>query len=380
MIRKSAPKKSPKRNKGGWKSRQSEGKMSKQVRLGVTVLVFLVTLIFVGKTIDFLGSLNRPYAPDGAGSQRQGSWDNREVLNLVIKSNDVHLLSLDPRENSLSLFRIPPDAYINVPFGFGSWRMGSIYGLGQGETPPIGANLLTAGVSSSLGVPIDGYLVFPEGSEEKMENLIAGIKQNPLTLLSVLREGRTDLSLKEYWDFWWALKRIRSDKIETLDLGKTGIVVDKTLADGSRVYTLDQYKLDVLIQKQLEDLNLREEGLSVGIFNATGHPGLAEKASRVIANMGGRVIFTTNLDTKLDNSFVVEQHQEKGKSSYTNLRLAKVFSSALCTKKTGGSIFDVLKAKDDALKCSAENLNLSPNTADVNILLGEDYFLRYNRR
>lgn len=339
------------KSKGGFKKSQVSGKMSKQVRLGVMVLAFLVTLILVGKTIDFIGSLNRPYAPDDPKSTRVGNWNsNKESLNLLVKSKEVSLLSLNPGEDSLTIFKIPAEAYINVSFGFGNWPIRSIYNLGQGENPPIGAKLLTTSIASAFGTPVDGYLSVQE--EMEIDDLVGKMKQNPFTLWGILRQSRTDLSLREYWDFWSALRKVRADKVETIDLDESGSTVNKTLADGSKVYALDTYKLDVLIQKRLEDLNIREESLSIGIFNATSHSGLAEKASRLINNIGGRVVFTTNLDTPLQKSCIV------GKFSYTTSRLSKIFSST---------------------ECAAGQLNLSPNTADVSIILGEDYFLRYNR-
>ncbi len=365
------------KSKVGWKKVQSQGRMARQVRLGVVALAFLLTLILVGKTIAFLGSLSRPYSPDGVAAERQVNWSAPETLNLAVKYNDIYLLSLNPQSDQLTIFKVPSEAYVNASFGFGSWPIRSIYGLGQGENPPMGAKLLETTLSSVLGVSVDGYLILPDDKAGNLENLTVKIKQNPLTFMGLLRKSKTDLSLSEYWNFWWSLKKVRTDKIETVDLGDSGIAKTNVLADGSKVYSLDQYKLDAVIQKQLEDLNLRKESLSVGVFNATDHQGLAEKAARIVTNMGGRVIFTTNLSTSLENSFVVERHQaNKGKLSYTTSRLTKIFTSSACSK--GGSIFS-FKSQGKEPVCSPKDLTLSPSTADVNIILGEDYYLRYNK-
>ena len=337
-------------------SKRRGKKKSRQVRLGVLVLVILIGIILTGKFIDFLGALFRPYSPETSLSAgKTGSWDGRNTLNLVIKSGDVYLFSFSPVNNSVTLFQIPPETYIDVAFGFGNWPRRSVYGLGEGENPPMGAGLLKVAIANILGVPVDGYLIIPDSpGRAALPGLIQTMRNNPLSLFNLVRESKTDLSLKEYWDFWWGIRRVRPDKLQTINLGNSGISSSKTLADGSRVLILDRFGLDVLVQKQIEDSRIKDQSLSVGIFNATDHPGLAEKASRIVTNMGGRVIFTVNFNQVLDYSVVTQRHQ-----SYTASRLREIFSSPARDQKP-------------------ESFNLSPATADVNIILGEDYFLRYN--
>ena len=77
------------------------------------------------------------------------------------------------------------------------------------------------------------------------------------------------------------------------------------LPDGSRVTALDQAKLGQFETNRFEDNSVRDEALSVGIYNATDYPGLAEKVARIITNMGGRVIFTLNSPEKKDKSTIL---------------------------------------------------------------------------
>lgn len=361
---KSAPKKIKKSQRGV--------RFSRQVRLGVWVLIFLLLLITVGKFLNFIGSLSLPFAPDSQTDLRGNIWQKDEPLSLVVEGKETYFLSLDLIQGNLTLIKVPEESSVNVPFGYGNWPIRSVYGLGQSEQPPFGARLLSQTVSSLFGLPVNGYLLFPEKSNNlKAEDIIQKARSNPLNLFSIVRQSRTNLSLKEYISFWWNIRKIRSDKIEVIDLGESSVSSWKNLADGSRVLTLDQFKIDALAQKKFEDTKIKDEGLTIGIFNTTDHPGLAERASRLITNMGGRVVFTTNLDSHLENSLVTEQSKTTtNKISYTLARIRGIFVLPTCQK---------VNAKSPS-KCMPSGFKYQQMSADINVFLGEDFYLRYNKR
>lgn len=319
---------------------------------GIGILVFLIFLIIFGKLQGFLGGVIRADAGDNI-LKRQASWDGKGLLNLAVKSDQVYVLSLNPVEKSLTIFKVPDDAYLDLPLNFGRWPARSVYELGQAENPPMGAGLLRETISSVFGIPADGYLILDDS--RPLAQRIKDIQGNPLSWPAFISKARSDLSLFEMTNFLWQLKGIRFDKINTMDLSQSKITTKITVPDGSQASMIDQLKLDQFIQGKLEDPTLKDEALSIGIFNATDHPGLAEKAARIITNMGGRVVFTSNYKA-LDKTLVL------GKKSYTFSRAAKIFAPSCL-----GSSCKVSSSDNDFSR------------ADVNILLGEDYFLRYNR-
>ena len=128
---------------------------------------------------------------------------------------------------------------------------------------------------------------------------------------------------------------------------------------------LDGLRLDQFIQSRFEDSKLKDEGLGIGILNATDHPGLAEKAARVVTNIGGRVILTGNLEERQHNSFVL------GKDGYTQTRLSQVFAPACIQTSWPLGLF-----RSGGCFLQSDSFNFS--RAEVTIVLGEDYFLRYN--
>ena len=313
-------------------------------------LVILVCLIILGKTISFVGSLNEPFSPDSKIS-KEIFWDGKGVINTAILADKIYILSFNPDQKTLLILKIPDETYLSVPFNFGKWSLGSVYNLGQSENPQIGALLFKKTLEENLGIPVNSYII-DQKSKDSFEKKIATLRQNPLENISFLGNIKTDLSFLEYWKLFWSFRGVRFDRVKTLDLSDSDLTSWLVLRDGTRIISLDQDELDNYVQKYFADSKIKDEGLSIGIYNTTGHPGLAEKAGRMIKNMGGRVVFTANSKSHLENSLVL------GNKSYT---------------------FDVLGGIFGKKPVNLAQ-NLDSSRADINLFLGEDYFMRYNTR
>lgn len=378
VARKITKKSSSSNSRVNWRKYQGQARASKRVALGVGVLVILLLLVGLSKIIGFIGGLNKPYSPDTKYGTKQYYWDGTSTINLIIKSDKLALVSFNPVDKTATILKISDETYLNVPYGFGQWPARSIYDLGQSENPPIGAKLLKTTISQAFGAPVDGYLILPkEDFSLSSEKTIEKLRQNPLSYFSILKGGKTDLSFMELWGFVWGIRGVRFDKVKAIDLAQSNITSWMLLADGSRVLDLDQPRLDQLIQSQMEDSRMGSEALSVGIFNSTSHPGLAERAARLVTNMGGRVVLTSNTQDHLANSIVF------GKPSYTKVRLEQIFAPS-CLSGTG--LFGLSKGDKCAkipcrnggnqvgARCAPGNLDSEFSRADVNIILGEGYF------
>lgn len=325
------------------------------VRLGILVLVSLLLLILGGKFLSLVWRINQPFSPEGIVGKQNTNEEG--TLNLVVKSQDIYVLSFNPVDKSATVLKVPEETYVNLPFGYGSWPMRSVYQLGEAEKPVMGAKLLESTIESTFGVPINGYVLLSDTSSLNSEELIEKLRQDPLAL-DLLLKSNTDLSLWQIINFWLGMRGVRFDKVKFVDLAQSSITSWTLLSDKSRVLSIDQVKLDQYLQDKFIDNKLKDEGLTVGIFNSTDHSGLADKAARMVNNIGGQVIFTTNSQVKLSKTVVL------GKSSYTLQKMVGLFAASC--KKTSDC--------DDNLP------NIESSRADVNIILGEDYYMLYNTR
>lgn len=337
------------KKKVGWKKIQHQNKSRRKINLGLYALGVLVFLVVVGKTLTFVNGLSQSSSP----GTKNYSWNGGSTLNLAVKSQDMFILSLNPKAKTISAIKIPDDTYFDLPFNFGRWPARSIYDLGQAEKPPIGASLLKATLTSSFGLPIDGYLL-PENSLSA-EEILEKLRKEPVGGFNLLRHSRTDLSFWEMIHLLSEVRGVRSDKVKVTDLGQSPITKSLLLADGSRVLGIDSLRLDQFLSDQIHDALMEESDLTVGIFNATEHPQLAEKAARMVTNMGGRVIFTANAIQSRQDSLIL------GSESYITTRLSQVFAP-YCLK--------------DPCLAPEGDPAVSSSRADINVVLGEDFFLK----
>lgn len=339
--------------KSTWRKYQRHVSTKRRVYFGVVVLLILAMVVLTGKTINFLIGSGKTVG----GVSHSHSWNGNSTINLVVREKTLAVVSYNPVDNSMVVANVPDDTYLTVPGGFGNWPARSIYDLGQGENPPIGVKLLEGTVSNTFGIPIDGFLgVGGAYSQTSFAETIKSLRQNPLIFLSVVEKTKTDLNLWDELRLFWGMRGVRFDKLKMIDLGQSNITESILLPDGSRSLAFDIVKLDKFIRDQFADSNMVSEGLSVAIFNSTDRSGLAEKAARLVTNIGGRVILTSNSSEKLSKSTIT------GRKSFTFGRLAQIFAPDCL-----GSLTWLL---DKGNVCSGARTD---PRADIVIILGEDY-------
>lgn len=367
VMPKSAQKKA--RKKSGWKNYQNSSQTQRRLRLGMAALFFLIALLFVSKVLGVAINLNRPYSPEN-GIDRQSAWEGEGRLNIAVKADSLYLLSFNPQSLTLNLVKIPDQTYLQLPLGYGQWQAGSVYQLGQSEKPPLGGVLLEKTLTAVFGLPVDRYLILSDQmSVEDFQQVIEGVRQNPGEGLAFLRTSKTNLTPLEYARLWWGLRGLRTDKIKETDLTQGNITDWLLLSDGSRVLSIDSTRLDQFVQNNLTDNKLGDDGLTIGVFNGTEHAGLADRAAREIANMGGRVIFITNFPIKIKETVVFGSD-----SSYSSQKLARIFAPR-CVKSGG-----FLGLFGSRINCSAGLPGVQSSRADINVVVGEDFFLEFNRQ
>lgn len=338
------PRKTAHRQDRGWRAAHERTKVRKRVRLALIVLGLIVGLIILAQVFNLVKTLMSPWQTTGIS--KSYFWDDNYNINLVVKGRFVSVVSLNPSGKTVTIVSLPDETYLEVPHQFGRWKLSSIYDLGQ-STKFGGGNLLTRAISTFLGIPVDGFLLMT-GSFERKEilELVEIMRGNPLGSLSMLSHLQTDLTLWELVRLKWHISAVRFDKVKTLNLLQLEVLDKEKLADGTQVFTFDPIKLDSVLTEFI-DPKVSSEHLSVAVFNATNHPGLAQKAARVVTNLGGNVIIISNSDKVYDKTQVF------GQPSTTLTRLTQIFGSD---------------------KISPKELGIASSRAHINILVGEDLY------
>lgn len=333
----------------GWKAVQSRIKRGKKIKLALIVLGAVVGLVILGQIVNLTKIIISPWKVDGI--KRQYLWDGNYNINLVIKTDSISVLIFNPSQKKVTLMKLSENTFLEVPQGFGRWQLSSIYGLG-------GANLLKDSLMSFLGIPIDGFVEFQKPLNQRSVTEL--VSKNPLTILTILPYIRTDLTPWELVRLKFALSQVRFDKIKNLDLLTLGVLDKMKLADGTEVVIADPVKLDSVLS-DFSDPKLEKEHASIAVFNATSYPLLAQKAARIITNLGGNVIGTHNTEDKLDKTYIV------GEKSDTLKRLSQIF---------GLSCGEAPKCD----KIKGLNLGLESSRAQINLMVGEDFYQKFGNR
>lgn len=324
--------------------------------LGVVVLFFLLLILILGQALNFLKILSSPWNNEGRQITKNYSYKKEFNLNLLIRSGNISLLSFNPTDESLTFLSLPDKLYINTPYGFGKWQLGSIYELGQSSKIG-GEMLLNRSISDYLGLPVDGFISFDRSFDDKSsKEILDYLTKAPLNIFGIFSKLKTNLSLWELINLKFSLSNIRFDKITTIDLEKRKLLLEENLPDGTSVFVSETGRLDGISDKFI-DPKIRSEGMTIALYNATEHPLIAQNAARLIENIGGNVIIVSNADKTSDKTYVL------GEKSNTVKRMIQIFDSVCVNIDCG--------------KISPSDLGLFSSRAQVNIILGEDYYQKF---
>ncbi len=326
----------------GWKTHQAKSRTKRKTTLGLLALGLLISLILIYQLVNFVRFLTAPLNQ----SKRVSTWDSQFSVNLVINSKPISIFNYSPSEKKITILTIPDETYIDVPGGFGEWQASSIYGLAKSSNLS-GEKLMEDTFSSYLGIPIDGF------SSLDLVNYLRG---GPFSGFGILGKIQTDLTPLELLQLKMGISGVRFDKINRLDLVSLGVLDKEKLLDGTDVYMTDPIRLDSVLS-DFQDSKIREEHLSVAIFNATDKPQLAQRAKRLITNLGGDVVAAQNAPRTITKTYV--QVSEEGQNSKTYKRLNQIFNLGCQENKCD--------------KISLDELGAASLRAQIIVVLGEDF-------
>ncbi|MBI2601122.1 LCP family protein [Candidatus Daviesbacteria bacterium] len=344
-----------KKSKTNWKIARFDNKLHKKNKLAFGVLGLLIFILLIGQTVNAVYKLFSPINNERE-SKRPYSISKDFNINLVFKSNPFSLVNFNAEEKTVTLINIPDDIYIDVPGGFGIWQVRAIHNLGDTNKIFGGWSLLKRSFSNLFGLPIDGYVDLKSQNTKTGTEIIDSLRQNPLNVWSILSNVEADLTPWELINLKLIFSGVRFDKVQTIDLKKFKLLEESKLGDSTPILVADPFKLDSA-DIDFVDRKIRKEQLGIAIFNATDHPGLAQKAARIVKNIGGNVIVTGNTIKKVKDTQVLTQDDEE---SETKKRLMQIF-----TRKC---------FKDEGCDRITDDPEVNSSRAKINIILGEDFY------
>lgn len=311
------------------KRRRQETK-KKGIKRWPLILAFVLLCFLTGKLIF---------------SYQKRIWQQGR-FNFVLVDDAVFVFSLCQRDKSLNVVKIPENTYLEVTSGFGLYRVGAVYPLGQLEGR--GGPLLMETIQEFLGVPIEAYTNISSKLKAQSAKLdkekIVDLKRKVISWQIFLKPRKTLRFLKRdletnltFWDLakiWWQLKKVNPAKLYYLDLDQRGTLIDFSLPDGGIGKKGDPLLLDSLLVQFFFEPQVREEKISIQVLNGTDYPGLARQASRIITNLGVKVAEMAKTEERVERC----QLRGTGKElkSFTFQKIQKIFDCQVIRQETEG--------------------------------------------
>lgn len=211
------------------------------------------------------------------------------------KVKELYLYIFDKSTLKTIIYEIPVDLTVDAPGRFTEEPFSNILALGNMETGGLeqGAQIMTRSIFKLLAFPVDRYVLVEEGAKDNMEAVFRGrLKIVSYTdLVGLKSKVRTDHSLKELINIYKFSNSLPEDRFLDTVIGDTHI---------STPSILDEELMDITF-----DSVLSQEKKSIAVLNGTDEPGVAGFGSRVIRNLGGRVVATANTNEDYDESILI---------------------------------------------------------------------------
>lgn len=232
-------------------------------------------------------------------------WNGKEKFTLAVNGGETVLISIfDPRRGSITKILIPNSVQIVAAGGLGTWKLGSVWQLGQNEKR--GGDLLAKTVTKNFAFPVyawgdAGASGFSDGRISKVLSAIIGKYKTNLKIGDRIKLGIFSLKVGQ-------TKRIT---INLADISES--LREQTFLDGSKGYIL-RGGIPDRITALFTDEAYSNKNYKAQIVLKTVNQKSAESVSRVVEVMGVKVASVIKEDPEDINCIVTGKNRSLVKS------------------------------------------------------------------
>src|SRR3989344_8330265 len=158
------------------KKRLNGGRLSLLLSISVTVFFLLFYTLFRISTSGWNGNSRYTVVMQNIASD---IGDGQSGLGV---------LTIEPKQNSAVFLFLPPNFMMDIPYGYRTYPVFSIYKLGQLDQRRGGGYLLKKSVETTLGIKADRFILFSENSSTQTQitvndQQLSLFKRNKFTLM-----------------------------------------------------------------------------------------------------------------------------------------------------------------------------------------------------
>lgn len=220
---------------------------------------------------------------------------------VVIVGEPVHIISFDAKNHRVTALDLPYDAVIAAALGYGKYSVRALLSLDKIDHRD--GLLITSSISNALGLPITGHMITPNlpvGSmdSDKLRRIfswgsVAGV---------MTKSVHGSIPLFSWLRFVFMVSSLPADGLTFVDIAPA--IIDAESADGSRLPTIDESRVDYFLDTAFFDAGIRSEGVSVAIYNTTGVPSVGQRASRQLGRVGMQLVYVGNAETDVGRCII----------------------------------------------------------------------------
>ncbi len=228
---------------------------------------------------------------------------------IVLATDPILIWSLNKKNNSSILISLPKTLVIEAVAGFGTYSLEGLWRLDNVEKKS--GLLFTQSLEQAIGLPISYYL----GYKDELISSAAGKEIDVAKLaLSQVRfwSGSHKLTNINWWIFlelWWRFGSMSSD-MQFINIAKSTTLAEQKLPDGSTVRVIDPGQIDRLFGQRFEDELVRQERVSVGVYNTTKVPTLAGRVARILERVGVVIVTVGNAEPEVADKCVLAGNKD----------------------------------------------------------------------
>ena len=260
---------------------------------------------------------------------RSSLWaKEQDRITIVLHTSPVALISFSRSEETHSIMTLPDAALMRVPFGYGEYRLGATWKLGQLEKK---RELFAETVADLTGVRVNGWFGLDE----------------PISL-NAATDAELLSSLKEHFSLAPLLRTGLSTNLSKLDTVLIGLLFNTLKPGNTLIYLADRNEylfsdaelpnqvpvkkvnevaFEEYLEQKFENSQARNDALTIQIVNTTGVTGVGSNFAKYLNHYGGKVIAVVNNATPIANCEV------KVNTSHENSQIVRFLTQEFgCTK------------------------------------------------
>ena len=248
---------------------------------------------------------------------KKSEWDGKSQLSLALKtrSQKIVVLTLTPAKNMAIVLIIPANLVIETPW-FGDYRADKLSLLTRQEGKDA---IFFRSLGYFLGIPIDSAMINSEVIFDQVDET---------EIKGALRRFFSPWRSIDNFKIWFWLKK-RDLVWRVIDL--EAVSQKKTLPDGSAILAIDSARASRTLQGLFTDPLVKNENITISVFNAGGPPGIAQRIATIITSFGGRVIEIADAEQMVDQCLILFSRGELTRT-ITFQRLESILG---CPKEQG---------------------------------------------